>query len=130
MQILQDSTLDVLRQLSEDNLLHTAQIQNKTSVRGPGGITTYTWATALTVPCRLASITAEERLIGDQKIGRATWYVILPAGTPVTELQRILVSGSTEVGGVTVAWTETLSVVGVPFPRANEAMRKVLCEDT
>lgn len=120
-----ESTLAVMRVLSEDNLPHVAQIQDMTSVRGPGAITTQTPVTVATVDCRLSPITAAERVVGDQALADATWYVVLPAGTAVTEKQRIIVTGET-LGD---EWTETLLVVGVPAPRAYEVMRKVLCKD-
>lgn len=69
------------------------------------------------VPCRVspAGFAPDERLIAERLQGDLAWTLTLPAGTDVTEKDRIMVG------------TRTFEVIGVLAPRSWEVSRRVVC---
>lgn len=93
------STADVvsMRALANQALWDTATIQRATATTDGGGGTTSTWATVATVACRIAPVGGGESAgtQGERISDESTAVVTLPAGTDVTEADRIVLGAVT-----------------------------------
>ncbi len=108
------------------NMDATALIAAPVQVRDPlTGITATTYPVASAdVPCRVAPLSANERLIADRQAETADAVVILPINTSLGHDYRITVAGETNG----VAWSQVYDVVGIESPRSYEVERRVRVE--
>lgn len=89
-----------------------------TTSDGMGG-TTGTWATIVTVPCRVSAGSASDStMLAGQLRERAPWRVTLPALTDIRVSDRIRIDGS-----------RTLEVVGIDAPSTYETARVCVCAE-
>ena len=111
------TTLARLRRVAVVNMTETALVKRLTRVSDGMGGSTESWSTAGAVACRRASspTAAEVELAGRLGVARPL-VVRLPAGTDVSEADRLVIAG------------ETVEVVHVPSVTI-EAVRRVLCKE-
>lgn len=121
--LIPPASLQAMRALNEANLPHTCQVQSVTIASGSGGTHTETWTTVATYDARMTPISQDEQIVADAPAGAVVWRVALPAGTPVTRSNRLVVSGVDALGA---DWEKTLDVIGVRGPKAAEMMRSVV----
>jgi len=102
--MLSASDLAAMREAQDAALPDTCTIRRKTLVSDGMGGYTETWSDLATgVKCRIATsrYRPEEAAIAEKFTGRTLWMLTLPAGTDVTNEDRVVLSGTTyEVVGV------------------------------
>lgn len=124
--VLPDLALGALRRMDEMGLTHRGFRAIPVIVRSPGGreTTTYTYATE-SVPARLNPLALDSPLRADQPSAARKWQLSLKSGTVTSPGDRWRVEGETNGA----AWTRTVSVDEVLFPRSHELRRRALCTD-
>ena len=113
------------RALALASMQDTASLFEPITVTNPSTkirTTTYAATPTATAPCRLDSLTADEKQIADAQNEQVDAVVVLPAETAVGHGWRITVAGTHVSGG---AWAETFDVEGVDAPRSYEVVRRV-----
>jgi head-tail adaptor len=93
--VLTDPELNRMRTMAGSALPGTAVIQSQAYVSDGGGGGSVTWSNSGTVPCRIAPLGGDERLIGGRISPDADSVITLPWDTSVTEGSRIVASGGT-----------------------------------
>jgi head-tail adaptor len=93
--MLNDAELTRMRTVAGSALPGTAVIQSQAYVSDGGGGGSITWSNAGTVPCRIAPLGGDERLIGGRISPDADSVITLPWDASVTEGSRIVASGGT-----------------------------------
>lgn len=95
--MLSDGQITRMRATAERALTDTCAVQRKTTVSDGGGGTTSTWGPHLaSVRCRLSPAAGgEDGVTGARISDESTHIVTLPAGTDVTEADRLVISGQT-----------------------------------
>jgi SPP1 family predicted phage head-tail adaptor len=94
--MLTDLQLAEMRATVNDALPDTCLVQRRTIVNDGGGGQTETWADHATVACRIAPVGGGEgRVAGGRVEDETTHVVTMPAGTDVTEADRLVISSRT-----------------------------------
>lgn len=94
--MLSDGQLAAMRATAGRYLPDTCTIQRRTQTSDGGGGTTTAWAVAATVACRIAPVGGgENSSTGDRISDESTAIVTFPAGTDVTESDRLQVAART-----------------------------------
>jgi head-tail adaptor len=93
--VLTDPELNRMRTVAGSALPGTAVIQSQAYVSDGGGGGSVTWSNSGTVPCRIAPLGGDERLIGGRISPDADSVITLPWDASVTEGSRIVASGGT-----------------------------------
>lgn len=90
-------SLDMMRAHAEQMMRDTCTLERKTRVSDGAGGSTETWADqAADVPCFIEPAGGGEiGMAGDRISDKTTHVVYLPAGTDVTEADRVIVAGDT-----------------------------------
>lgn len=79
----------------------TCTIQRKTTTVGASGGLVHTWASLATLPCAVNPATSSEDVRAARETGFQRYTVFLPAGTDITNADRITAIGT--LAGVTMA---------------------------
>jgi head-tail adaptor len=93
--VLSDPELERMRVVAEQALPGTAVIQTNSFVSDGGGGGSVTWSASGTVPCRIAPLGGDERLVGGRLSPDADSVITLPWDATVTEGSRIVSGGGT-----------------------------------
>ncbi len=115
--MLSDADLDELKAIQEDAMPDPCLVQRKTTT-DTNGVRTGTYATIETTVCRIRASgkEPEERLIAERMGSVVAYTISLPAGTDVTEADRLVAQERTfEVGGV--------------LHRSYDTARRVVCKE-
>lgn len=121
------SALDAMAAESERNLPFNCDVQAPgTGVDARGAPTENVYASVFTTKCRTAPVTQPtEGVSADVLQSVSVFLVVFPRGTDVRENHRLVVTGT--IAGI--PFTQTLDVIGVRGPRANEVQRSVVAKE-
>ena len=117
--MLTTAELTAIKAVQDQAMPDTCTISRKSLTSDGMGGYTETWSDLATgVSCRLASARyrPEEAAIADKFAGRTLWMLTLPAGTDITNEDRVVISSTTyEVAGMLSAgsWKTALRVLVV-----------------
>lgn len=99
MEPIDAATISEIRGHLAGNLPHSCVIQNDVGVSVDGAHRA-DWQDTMTVPCMLSPLGGSEGFRQDQSSIKATWQVRFLAETPVSERNRLVVTGRDPVSGV------------------------------
>lgn len=119
MTLFHGNMLTGIRKVLDASLTETATVQRVTRTGDGMGGFSESWATVATVSARVAPLgnSPQERVIAERLTGVTLWTVTLPAGTDVTDADRIGISG------------RTFEVTGMLGPQSLEAARRAVCKE-
>jgi hypothetical protein len=117
-------TRRIMRAMSNRARPFTALIQHATVVAGAGGSHADVWVTDVIAACRMTPSGGDESIVAGQPWPIRQWRVAFAAGVPVTESNRLVVTGT---DGADNAFMAILDVVTVREPRHNDVDTVCTC---
>jgi len=119
--VISAGDLAAMRATLTESLPDTCQRSRNAPTSDGAGGTTDVWTTAAAVACRISPLSRSDRLaelqVADRIAAVNSWIITLPAGTDVTEKDRLL-SGS-----------RTFEVASVLGPRSWELAVRLLAQE-
>lgn len=118
--MLTDLALAPLRAVDEAGLIHEARKVSVVATRGPGGVYTNVTTFGPWIPARFNPLSTDEQLRSDQPNAASQGWLSVTSGTVIRAGDKWETRGTTSGQ----AWTRTVVVSAVDFPRSHELRRR------